>query len=101
MKLSIYFLLVSSIAAWGHTSAAADEIIIYNLQDKIRHRQMICDTIRKIYRLPRRQRLQAEAELKVFLTRMQHAYAHSKAKQERIRHEQDDRRARLAAYHDL
>ena len=99
MRLSIYFLLVASVAAWGHTSAAADEIIVYNLQDKIRHREMIRDIISKIARLPRRQRLQAEAELKVVLARMRQAYARSEAEQERIRLEQNDRRARFTAYH--
>ena len=99
MQLSIFFLLVASVAAWGHTSAAAEEIIIYDIQDKIRHREMIYAAIRKIRKLPRRQRLQAESELKIFLTRMQQAYARSEAEQERIRLEQDDRRARFTTYH--
>ena len=99
MQLSIVFLLVASVTAWGHTSAAAEEIIIYNLQDQIRHREMIYNAIRKIRKLPRRERLQAEAELKGVLSRMQRAYARSKAEQERIRLQQDDRRSRFAAYH--
>ena len=99
MQLSIFFLLVASVAAWGHTSAAAEEVIIYDLQDQIRHREMIYAAIRKIRKLPRRQRLQAEAELKVVLVRMQRAYARSEAEQKRIRLEQDNRRARFSAYH--
>ena len=101
MQLPIVFHLVASVTAWGHTSAAAEEIIVFNLQDQIRHRQMIYNAIRKIRRLPRRERLQAQAELKVILTRKQKTYARSREEQERIRLQQDDRRSRYAAYHGL
>ena len=99
MQLSIVFLLVASVTAWGHASAAADEVIHYTLQDQIRHREMIYNAIRKIRQLPRQQRLQAEAELKIVLTRMQKAYARSEAEQKRIRSQQNNRRGRFAAHH--
>ena len=99
MKLSNFFLLMASVTALGHLSAASGKIMIYDLQDRIRHREMIYNAVRKIRRLPRRQRLQAEAELKIVLTRMQKAYAQSEAEQKRIRTLQDDRRGRFVAYH--
>ena len=99
MKIPIFLLFTASVTALGHLSAASDEIMIYDLQDRIRHRAMIYDAVRKIRRLPRRQRLQAEAELKIVLTRMQKAYARSDAEQERIRTLQDNRRGRFVAYH--
>ena len=99
MKLSIFFLLIASVTAWGHRSAASDEIMIYDVQDRIRHREMIYDAIRNIRRLPRRERRQAEAELKIVLTRMQKAYARSEAEQKRIRTLQDNRRGRFVSYH--
>ena len=101
MKLSIFFLLIASVTAWGHRSAASDEIMIYDLQDRIRHREMIYNAVRKIRRLPRRQRLQAEAELKIIMTRMKKAYARSEAEQKRIRTLQDDRRSQFVTYHGL
>ena len=99
MKLSLIVFLVATVAAWGHTSAAADEVIHYNLQDQIRHREMIYAALRKIYQLPRREQLQAKAELKVVLIRMQKAYARSEKEQKRIRLQQNSRRGRFSAHH--
>ena len=100
MQLLI-LLLAISVAAWGHTSASADQIIHYNLQAQIRYREAIYREIQKIRRLPRHKRNRAMTKLKTHLTKKKQSYARQMRYQKEYQQAKNEQRRRFAAYHNV
>ena len=97
----LFLLLTISVAAWGHTSASADQVFHYNLQAQIRYREAIYRQIQKIRRLPRHKRNRAMAKLKTHLTKKKQSYARPMRYQNDYRQAKNEQRRRFAAYHNV